>query len=89
MSRRLRVVVNAIPAAVPVTGIGRYVLELYAAIEALAGGELEILYYDGRSLSPRPPRGPADVRGLSSSSAITDAYTQPGRSLSVNLRFEL
>lgn len=65
MSRRLRVVVNAIPAAVPVTGIGRYVLELYAAIEALAGGELEILYYDGRSLSPRPPRGPADVRGLS------------------------
>lgn len=65
MSRRLRVVVNAIPAAVPVTGIGRYVLELYAAIEELAAGELEILYYDGRSLLPRPPRGPSDVKGLS------------------------
>lgn len=65
MSRKLRIVVNAIPAAVPVTGIGRYVLELYAAIEELAAGELEILYYDGRSLLPRPPKGPANVRGMS------------------------
>jgi alpha-1,3-rhamnosyl/mannosyltransferase len=65
VKRKLRIIVNAIPAAVPVTGIGRYVLELYAAIQALAGDELEIAYYDGRGLSPRPPKAPADVRGLS------------------------
>ncbi len=56
---------NAIPAANPITGIGRYVLELYAAMREVAGEELDIRFFDGRSISPLPPAGPADVRRFS------------------------
>ena len=65
VARKLRVIVNAIPAANPVTGIGRYVLQLYAAIAEIAADEVDVQYFDGRTLSPRPPRPPADLRRFS------------------------
>ena len=65
MGRRLRVVVNAIPAANPVTGIGRYVLEVYAAMRELGGRELEILYFDGHDAKPQPPSPPRDLQRFS------------------------
>ncbi len=65
MSRKLRVIVNAIPAANPITGIGRYVLELYKAMEEAGGGELDIGYFDGRVVRPSPPSGPTNIRAFS------------------------
>ena len=65
MARKLKVIVNAIPAANPVTGIGRYVLQLYASIAEIAAGEVDVQYFDGHALSPRPPRPPADLRRFS------------------------
>jgi alpha-1,3-rhamnosyl/mannosyltransferase len=62
MARKLRVIVNAIPAANPITGIGRYVLELYAAMQELAGNDLDVGYFDGKSVSAHPPKGPADMK---------------------------
>jgi len=65
MGRKLKVVVNAIPATNPVTGIGRYVLELYAAIAQIGGAEVEIAYFDGANASREPPRPPASLKGFS------------------------
>lgn len=65
MGRKLKVVVNAIPATNPVTGIGRYVLELYAAMAQVGGAEVEIAYFDGAGVSRDPPRPPASLKGFS------------------------
>lgn len=65
VARKLKVIVNAIPAANPVTGIGRYVLQLYSAIGEIAGSEVQVRYFDGQGLSTRPPRPPADIRRFS------------------------
>jgi glycosyltransferase involved in cell wall biosynthesis len=65
VARKLKVIVNAIPAANPVTGIGRYVLQLYSAIGEIAGNEVQVQYFDGRQLSTRPPQPPADLRRFS------------------------
>lgn len=58
MTRPLRVVVNAVPMTNIHTGISRYMRCLYAELERLYPGELDIQYFDGRALSPTPPGGP-------------------------------
>jgi alpha-1,3-rhamnosyl/mannosyltransferase len=65
LGRKLKIVVNAIPAANPVTGIGRYVLELYAAIREVGGSEVDVRFFDGRGAAARPPQGPASVAAFS------------------------
>ncbi|MFP5258310.1 MAG: glycosyltransferase family 1 protein, partial [Acidobacteriota bacterium] len=63
--RKLRVIVNAVPLATVNTGIGRYLRCLYAALERNHGDRLEIAYFDGRNVSPTPPRPPENLAGRS------------------------
>ena len=65
VDRKLKVIVNAIPATNPVTGIGRYVLELYAAIAEIGGADVELKYFDGATVSSEPPKPPANLAGFS------------------------
>lgn len=67
--RKLRVIVNAVPLATVNTGIGRYLRCLYAALERGFGGRLEIGYFDGKRVGPRPPQPPAN---LAARSRLTD-----------------
>ena len=63
--RKLRVIVNAVPLATVNTGIGRYLRCLYAALERLYGDRLEVGYFDGRSVSARPPQPPENLAARS------------------------
>lgn len=47
------------------TGIGRYLRCLYASLERGYGDRLEIAYFDGRSVSPTPPRPPQNLANRS------------------------
>jgi alpha-1,3-rhamnosyl/mannosyltransferase len=86
MSRRLRVIVNAIPAANPVTGIGRYVLELYAAMREVGGAEVEVTYFDGRVAGALPPSPPKDLARFS---ALGRLYWKLPLALSLPVRLAL
>ncbi|OLN25089.1 hypothetical protein DVDV_3634 [Desulfovibrio sp. DV] len=63
--RKLRVIVNAVPLATVNTGIGRYLRCLYAALERGYGEQLDIAYFDGRTVSDTPPRPPENLAGRS------------------------
>lgn len=59
--KKHRIIVNAIPLATVNTGIGRYLRCLYAQLERLYGDEIEVGYFDGRTVSPIPPAGPSNL----------------------------
>lgn len=67
---RPTILVNAIPLVHIATGIGRYVRELYGALERLHGHEATFLYFDGRVASPTMPQPTADLGGWSKNLAF-------------------
>ena len=56
----LRVGVNAIPLRSPLTGIGTYITELAAALDA--SGEVDLYAFDGRAWDHAPPVRAAEAR---------------------------
>lgn len=64
-TRKLRLIVNAIPLTAVNTGIGRYLRCLYRSIEDQFAGEVDIRYFDGSRALPRMPAPPAGVAGRS------------------------
>jgi len=70
MSRKLKVIVNAIPLTGVNTGIGRYLRCLYGSIEHQFGHELEIAYFDGARAQPCMPAPAASVAGRSRITSI-------------------
>lgn len=86
MARPLRIVVNAIPAANAVTGIGRYVIELYAAVRELAHREVEVRHFDGHALLEEPPSGPRNLRRYS---ALGDLYWRLPVALALPIRLAM
>ncbi|HNR14618.1 MAG TPA: glycosyltransferase family 1 protein [Thermodesulfobacteriota bacterium] len=60
MSKKIRLIVNAIPATYVNTGIARYLRCLYAEMEKLYGDRLDIGYFDGKTVSRILPLGPAN-----------------------------
>jgi glycosyltransferase involved in cell wall biosynthesis len=58
MSKKIRIIVNAIPLTNINTGIGRYLKCLYTKLTGFFGNELEIGYFDGQSVSSHMPGGP-------------------------------
>lgn len=62
-SRRMRVIVNAIPIINVSTGIGRYIRSLYTAMEQLYGDSVEVGYFTGKeTVSAIPPKAPSITR---------------------------
>ena len=58
MNPKMRLIVNAIPLTYVHTGIARYLRSLYTEMERKHSSELEIWYFDGKSISQSMPQGP-------------------------------
>lgn len=65
MSKKRRILVNAIPMLNISTGIGRYIRSLYTALEQEYKDELEIGYFDGKVARPEQPPMRTDIGGWS------------------------
>ncbi len=65
MSRKLRILVDAVPLTGVNTGIGRYLRCLWTEIERLYGADMEIGYFDGARVQPGMPLPAASVAGRS------------------------
>jgi len=65
MTRKARLIVNAVPLTGVNTGIGRYMRCLYTHIERLYPDTLEIGYFDGKRVLASMPEPSANVAGRS------------------------
>jgi len=70
MSRKIRLIVNAVPMTYVQTGVGRYLRNLYLQLEQDFGHELDIVYFDGHGLAPTMPTGPENMARWSRVSSL-------------------